>query len=116
MNGSIEKEDLETLAAQIGSQEALDRIIAMYMSKLPAELEGLRTSLDAGDLRAVRSSADRLKSSSGQLGASRLAVMLAGLEHAGRQEDAEAASRILAEVTIEAESARAELGALTNQP
>jgi HPt (histidine-containing phosphotransfer) domain-containing protein len=109
MTGSIEKDALRSLATQMGGDEPLGRIIAMYTGKLPGELDQLRSAVDAGDLETVQSSAHRLKSSSGQLGARRLSVMLAGLEHAGRDGDATGASRILAEVEAEASQATQEL-------
>jgi HPt (histidine-containing phosphotransfer) domain-containing protein len=109
MADSIEKETLESLATQMGGEQALGRIIAMYTGKLPAELEQLRSALVDGDLETVQSSAHRLKSSSGQLGARRLSVMLGGLEQAGRDGDAAGASRILPEVIAEAKQASQEL-------
>lgn len=109
MRGSIEQETLRSLAAQMGGQEALGRIIDMYTGKLPSEVDGLRESLDCGDLESLESAAHRLKSSSGQLGARRLQVMLTGLELTAGEGDAEAAGRILAEVETEADEVKVEL-------
>ena len=109
MSDSIEKETLESLAAQMGGGDALTRVIAMYTSKLPGEIEALRTAFMAGDLGTVQSSAHRLKSSSGQLGAVRLATMLAELEAAGRDGDADQAGRLLARVESEAGHVQREL-------
>ncbi|MCB0861828.1 MAG: Hpt domain-containing protein [Solirubrobacterales bacterium] len=113
MSGSIENETLEDLATQMGGREALGRIINMYTGKLPAEMDALGASFEAGDLDDVRTSAHRLKSSSGQLGARRLQVMLAGLESAAGEGDVEATGRILKEVSAEAELTRAELNELS---
>lgn len=113
MADSIEKETLDSLAEQMGGEEALGRIIAMYTHKLPDEMSGLRDAFESGDLESVQSSAHRLKSSSGQLGAKRLSVMLAGLETVSREGDGEAAARILDQVVVEAEAARLELLALS---
>jgi HPt (histidine-containing phosphotransfer) domain-containing protein len=113
MSGAIEEETLRTLATQMGGQEALGQIIALFAGKLPTEIDGLKASLESGDLGELGASAHRLKSSSGQLGARRLQVMLAGLEQAAGEGDAEAAARILAEVSTEAEMARTELEGLS---
>lgn len=113
MPDSIETESLEALASQMGSREALGRIIGMYAGKLPGEIESLRVSLAEGDLEAVESTAHRLKSSSGQLGAGKLAVMLSGLELSARDGDADASGRILAEVEIEAVKVVGELEAFS---
>ena len=112
MSASIDQSTLDALAGQMGGTEALGRIIGMYAGKLPGEVEELRSALDADDLETVGSTAHRLKSSSGQLGAKRLAVMLAGLEQAGREGDPEAAGRLFAEVQVEAELVWTELEAL----
>jgi HPt (histidine-containing phosphotransfer) domain-containing protein len=112
MPGSIERENLDLLADQMGGQETLGRIVHMFADKLPAEIADLRGSLDAGDLDGVQSAAHRLKSSSGQLAARRLSVMLAGLELAASEGDADAAARILTEVTTEAGMVRSELDSL----
>lgn len=112
MAESIEIETLNSLADQMGSREALGRIVAMYTGKLPSEIDDLRSALDSGDLEGLQSAAHRLKSSSGQLGAGRLAVMLAGLEAVARDGDAEAAARILGEVTAEADLVRSELASV----
>ncbi len=109
MSGSIDKPTIETLTRQMGGSETVGKIVHMYVEKLPTEIETLQSELTAGDLEAVQASAHRLKSSSGQLGAKRLAVMLAGLEGAGREGDADAAGRILNEVALEAGKVRAEL-------
>ncbi len=111
MSSSIEETTLDQVAAQMGGKEVLGRIVGMYTGKLPTEVEGLRAALDSGDLETVQADAHRLKSSSGQLGASRLAALLADLEEAGRDRDADSAGRIMAEVTIEAERVRADLEA-----
>lgn len=113
MPDSIETRSLEELASQMGGREALGKIIQMYTGKLPDEIESLRQSLADGDLDGVESTAHRLKSSSGQLGAQNLAVMLAGLELSGRDGDAYAAGRILAEVSVEAERVDRELKAFS---
>ncbi len=93
----------------MGGKEPLARIIEMFSSKLPGEIDDLNSALDSGDLETVQAAAHRLKSSSGQLGARRLAQLLASLEEAGKNRDAEAAGRIIGEVTIEAERVRTDL-------
>ena len=113
MAESIEIETLNTLAGQMGGQEALGRIISMYTGKLPAEIDDLQSALDSGDMDSLQAGAHRLKSSSGQLGARRLGVMLAGLEISGREKDADAAGRILAEVASEAARVRSELESIS---
>lgn len=113
MPESIEIETLNSLAGQMGGREALGRIIGMYTGKLPSEIDELRSALESGDMDGLQAGAHRLKSSSGQLGARRLGVMLAGLEVSSREKDAEAAGRILAEVTTEADRVRSELESIS---
>lgn len=84
----------------------------MYAGKLPGEIDELKSGLEAGDLEAVQASAHRLKSSSGQLGAETLAVLLAGLEQAAREKDQESTVRILEEVKAEAAQVQRDLGGL----
>jgi len=113
VGNSIDKETLETLSANIGGADNLRRIVVMYTGKLPAEIENLRSALHQGDFQAVREGAHRLKSSSGQLGAARLSVMLAGLEESAGEADPAVSDRILGEVEIEADLVGQELEAIS---
>lgn len=112
MTGSIEQESLDELARQMGGRDALVQVIGMYTAKLPGELEGFRSALQSGDLEAVRTSAHRLKSSSAQLGAKPMAALLADLETAGKQGDADAARRLLDQVETEAVNVMAAMKAI----
>lgn len=113
MSGSIDRSKLDSLAAQMGGTESLSRILGLYGEKLPREVEELLSAHRADDLAALQAQAHRLKSSSAQLGATRLGVLLAGLEQSARDGDAEAGGRILAEVASEAASVGREIEELS---
>ena len=109
MSDSIERESLDSLASQMGGGEALKRIIGMYVDKLPGEVESLREALETGDLERLKASAHRLKSSSGQLGAKRLADLLAELERQSGEQDRQAAAASVAGIETEARRVVADL-------
>ena len=94
---SLDQEALDRLGRDMGGEEAVARIITMYVGKLPGESESLHAHAESGDLEALRENAHRLKSSTAMLGATRLAGLLAEIEASAKAGDLEAATGWLRE-------------------
>jgi HPt (histidine-containing phosphotransfer) domain-containing protein len=94
---------LEQLRADVGDDDAVDRIAGIYLHGLPGVRSELVAALDRGDAGALRAAAHRLRSSSATFGAHRLAELCAELEHGAADG---AASRLVA--AIERECRRVE--------
>jgi CheY-like chemotaxis protein len=73
----------------------LTRLMTLYLEETPAQLAALHEAVAQGDAGRVEQAAHALKSSSAQLGATRMAGLSAGLQQAGaRQELGRAAAQV----------------------
>jgi len=70
----------------------LDELIATWRTSAIEDMDGVRAGLEAGDAEAVASRAHRLKSSSANWGARRLAAQCATIEAAARSGDLDKAA------------------------
>jgi two-component system, sensor histidine kinase and response regulator len=93
-----------------GIEEIVDTTLDIYRGEAPMLFAKIRDAVERGDAEAIRTAAHSLKSSSGNVRATRLAELLQGLEDAGRGGDTEAASRLYAEVRAAYEAVMEQLG------
>ena len=99
---------MRTLASlSQGSQgNLLEQVISLYLDNSLELLAKIRKSVAASDAGALRASAHALKSSSGNVGATRLSELCKQLELSGKEEDMERAGHLLQEFEAEYERAR----------
>lgn len=76
----------------------LSRIVGLYLDSSPALLQQLRDAVAAGDGEALRQAAHSFKSSSANLGATRLAALCKELEQRGRERRLDDVAVLLQEV------------------
>ena len=69
--------------AQSDSPDLLSRVVRGYLEAAPPLIEDLRHAVEGGDPEVIRAMAHRLKGSSAQLGAERMARLCADLERSG---------------------------------
>jgi HPt (histidine-containing phosphotransfer) domain-containing protein len=72
-----------------GSNDLLSRVVRSYLDAAPILISALREAIDNGDDEALSAAAHRLKGSSAQLGAARIAGLCADLEQAGNGNNGE---------------------------
>ena len=65
------------------SGDLLSRVVGSYLEAAPAMLDALRHAVETTDAKALSAAAHRLRGSSAQLGAGRVAELCAELEHNG---------------------------------
>jgi two-component system, sensor histidine kinase and response regulator len=83
------------------SGDALSRLVGIYLQHTPAAIQQLRVAVDQGLCPESQRIAHTIKSSSGMLGATRLAELLAEAEAAGRASSQSDLTRLI--TVIEAE-------------
>ncbi|MFO1423364.1 MAG: response regulator [Candidatus Competibacteraceae bacterium] len=103
-SGSTDSPLDERVLAQIrelrqpGQPSVLSKIVGLYLDSAPALLQRLRDAVAAGDSEALRQAAHSLKSSSANLGATRLAALCKELEQRGRDRRLEDAATLVWEL------------------
>ena len=80
-----------------GQPSVLGKVIGLYLESSPVLLQRLRDAVAAGDGEALRQAAHSFKSSSANLGATRLAALCKELEQQGRDRRLENAPALLRE-------------------
>ena len=83
-----------------GAPSLLNKIIGLYLDSSPELLQKLRDAIAGEDAGALRQAAHSLKSSSANLGATRLAALCKELEQRGREGRLEDAPCLLEELEI----------------
>ena len=68
-----------------GSADLFSELVQLYLGDLPDQMGAIRAAIEANDANALRREAHRLKGSSQQMGASRLAAFCLELENLGKQ-------------------------------
>ena len=95
------------LLQQIGDDDGVLReIIAIYLREAPTRLDGIRRAIAQRDARSLAGEAHALRSSSGNVGATRVTDLCISLEAIGRNGGVDGAAEILPQ--LESEYARAE--------
>jgi CheY-like chemotaxis protein len=96
-----------TSLLQIGdSDELLKEIIGIYFSEAPSRIIGIRTAIASRDSKLLASQAHALRSSSGNVGATRVVELCTQLESMGKAGVMTGAADVLRE--LQSEYARAE--------
>jgi two-component system sensor histidine kinase/response regulator len=88
-------EPAQALAACLGDRQALDRLLAAFLSALAAQLPAIRRAAASGDARQVCQEAHAIKGAALNLHAKELAERAAEMEAAGRGGDLEVISAML---------------------
>jgi PAS domain S-box-containing protein len=100
---------------RLGGESGVDmsgEVIALYLRDAPSLLGSMRAALDAGDTPALQRAAHGLKSSSGYLGARRLAQICADIEWRTGQEALSGCTEALEAATEECARVLSELRAI----
>lgn len=90
--------------ASQAAPDFLPRLIDTYLKGLHGDLDAIAQAVEMRDLDAMGSFAHRLKSSSANFGASRLAATCQALESAARSGDSAPARELLQHLRYEAET------------
>jgi two-component system sensor histidine kinase/response regulator len=83
--------------------DVLRRVVHMYFSNSPTLLDGLRDAITRGDVFAMQRAAHAFKSSSGNVGAVKLAALCKDLEAMGRANSMANAAEMLSAIDAEYE-------------
>ncbi|HYL79507.1 MAG TPA: Hpt domain-containing protein [Candidatus Acidoferrum sp.] len=108
-------EELRALQAR-GKSDILQRVLCVFTGHAPGVLAALREAGDRQDCQGVASAAHSLKSSSGNLGAVRLADVCARLERLARRGSLDGMGELLAAAESEYRSASAALADYAGTP
>lgn len=89
---------LENLRELAGEEDPdlVSELVEMYLEDAPRRIEEIRRALHAGDAHALAQAAHTLKGSSGNMGATRVQELAAGLQEAGDSGDLSGAEEKLA--------------------
>jgi two-component system sensor histidine kinase/response regulator len=100
-----------TVLQQIGEgdENILHEVIDLYFADAPARMDTIRNAIAARDSESLTSAAHALKSSSGNVGATRVCEICGELEVIGRGGVADGADKLLAQLESEYERASGEL-------
>jgi HPt (histidine-containing phosphotransfer) domain-containing protein len=93
--------ELQSLADPDGP-DIFGELVQLYLGDLPERMDGIRQAVAQADSAALRREAHRLKGSSQQMGATRLAALCLELENLGRNNRVEEAMSFLAGLEREA--------------
>ena len=95
--------DVTFLLAQVGgSAETAVLVLEEFISQTPLDIENIEKNLGTGNLVDAGKVAHSMKGSSGVFGAQQLRQIAADLEIACRENDAEKASDLFAQLKLEA--------------
>lgn len=99
----LSRAPLENIRAmqQSGMPNMLAKVINIYLASSPALIESIHQAISQGDGNALEQAAHSLKSSNANLGASHMASLCRKLEALGKENNTEAAQRILAQLDAE---------------
>jgi HPt (histidine-containing phosphotransfer) domain-containing protein len=97
---------------QEGGPNLVARVVGLYLESSGKQMESLRNGVMNADAEAVHRAAHSLKSSSANVGATRLSRLLKDLESMARAKDLQMAGESLAEIETEYGAARAALSCL----
>ena len=105
--GPIDPAALERIRAvqREGSADLVARIVGLYLTNAPEQLDRIRRAIEEGNSEALRDAAHGMKSSSATIGAARLASLLRELEGQGRRRSLERSAETLRAVETEYEEA-----------
>ena len=99
MSEPLDERQLAEMAEDVGGEDVLAELLALYREGLPRQLDRLRAAVKRGEAEEVRLAAHALRSGAAVLGASLLADTSAGLERLSERGDLAAAAAELERVT-----------------
>lgn len=99
MNDSpvIDRDALDRLE-EWGSAELIGRMIRIFLDHAPTRIDEIRNGVSGGEIRETEMGAHSLRSSAGNLGATRLRDLCARIEDLAEEGDAERAGALVPEV------------------
>jgi signal transduction histidine kinase/CheY-like chemotaxis protein len=98
------------------AEQLVTRVVDAFLQSAPAQLQALAEAVGSGDAAALRGEAHSLKSSSANLGATRLAALARELEARGREGRLDDAGPLVEQATRELERVRTALDLIGARP
>ena len=99
---SVDLSVLDSLAGMDeGGDDFVGRLIATFVSDTRSRLVSLHVALEAGDMPSIERTGHALKGSSGNMGATGMAVLGAGLQGAGQKRDPDGARVLIDDMEVE---------------
>ncbi len=108
---TIDRKVLAKLDTLGGGSTLKRELIDLYLDREPGQIEELRVAIDAGDAKALRMAAHKLKGSAATMGAQKMASCCNDLELAARDEKLGGAEEMLKQIRIASARACHELRA-----
>ena len=105
----------ELLSRVGGSEQMLEKIVAVFLESCPANLREIEQALAAGELNGLERSAHRLKGSLGILGPPSMFELAERLEMMARKGDAQAAEQIYRQLVPAVQALQAALAQLAKE-
>jgi HPt (histidine-containing phosphotransfer) domain-containing protein len=90
----------DLLALMMGDDALAETLLDMFVTNMPGDIEKLTTAIGSGDGEAVRSAAHFIKGAAANLCAPTLNVRALEIEKAGKQNDSQLASELLASLQL----------------
>jgi HPt (histidine-containing phosphotransfer) domain-containing protein len=97
----VDLDDLRAAMREGGVEDVVDKMLEIFVHDAVERLAALEAAVSAQNAEDIRFAAHAFKSPAGAVHAKRLATLLADVERAGRDDDVEAATRLMAEVREE---------------
>lgn len=97
----VDIEGFRSMMREVGVEEVVDATLAIYTDEASKILDRMVAAVAARDAEEIRQAAHSLKSSSGNIRATRLAELLQELESFGKEGDVEGAAEVFPEVQSE---------------
>ena len=97
----VDIESFRAVMREAGIEEVVDATLEIYQSEAPGIFGALNQAVESGDADGIQAQAHGLKSSSGNIRATRLAGLLQQLESLGRDGDVPAAEGLFPDVVRE---------------
>ncbi|NIM49800.1 MAG: response regulator [Gemmatimonadales bacterium] len=91
-------EELRGMMREAGAEEAVDRMLEVFVVDAPERMAALEVAVASGDAERIREAAHAYKSAAGTMAAYHLAALLEEVERAGRAGDSAGASQLLGRV------------------
>ncbi|MEZ6018253.1 MAG: response regulator [Planctomycetota bacterium] len=106
LSGALDESMLGSLLGDEGGRQLAEDLVATFLDTAPGALDGIGQGLETGDLKVVARLAHRFVSTSGAVGAVRLARLLREFERACEQAETRRAAELVVQVRGEVDIAR----------
>ena len=108
----VDVEGFRSMMREVGVEEVVDATLAIYVAEATKTMRRMVTAVATGDAEEIRQAAHSLKSSSGNVRATRLAELLQELESFGKQGNVDGATDLFSAVQSEYDAVMSYLGSL----